>query len=507
MNLFASIVRPLSVRRAAVLALVAAVAVVAAPRAAQARIAHLTVAVSGKGRAVPPAFLGLSVEYSELDRYMSTGADFVRLLDVLRPSGDDARVVLRVGGESADSTVWGSDSSQWIAPAYRQGHPYELTPAWMQRLGALVRAARLNVMLDLNLAVHSPKMAAIVADAARKALPTGSIKEFGVGDEPDLYQDGLVGLTRAELGGPNQWAFSFTPSDYDLWFGNYVAAVRNVVHGARFDGPEVETKSSSWVRSLLDSPVARDLSLVTVHSYPAYDACPGEGEPPPRAPDYLKDSAAAGLAQSESPILVPAAQAGVPVRVTEVGTAVCGGTEGESDTFATALWAPDALFNMVAEGISGVNIHVRGNGFPNTALMYGPQGIYPEPLFYGLATFVRTLGPGARLMNVSRSQGSRALKVWVVHRSDGTHRVLYINKSSQPVSVRLRFRSKHPAWLQRLTAPSIYANQTVTLAGQRLGLAGRWLGKKTTQRVPNRHHAYKILVPADSAALLGVPRP
>jgi hypothetical protein len=52
MNLFASIIRPLSVRRAAVLALLAAVAVVAAPRGAQARIAHLTVAVSGKGRAV-----------------------------------------------------------------------------------------------------------------------------------------------------------------------------------------------------------------------------------------------------------------------------------------------------------------------------------------------------------------------------------------------------------------------------------------------------------------------
>jgi hypothetical protein len=506
MRSFLGTVRSLSLRRAAALGLLSAAAVIAASPVAHARTADLTVALRGQGRVVPPGFLGLSAEYSELDRYMSVGADFVRLLDVLRPSGDNGRVDLRVGGESADSTVWGSDSSQWIAPAYRQGHPYELTHAWLQRLGALVRAAQLNVMLDLNLAAHSPKMAAIVADAARKTLPAGSIKEIGIGDEPDLYHHGLVGLTHVKRGSSNQWAFDFTASDYDQWFRHYVAAVRHVIHGARFDGPEVESKSASWVNSLLESRAAHDVSLVTVHSYPAYDACPGEGEPP-RAPDYLRDSAAAGLAADEAPIIEPAAQAGVPVRVTEVGTAVCGGLQGQSNTFATALWAPDALFNMVADGIAGINIHVRGNSFPNTALMITPQGIYPEPVFYGLATFVRTLGPGARLMNVSRTRGSRALKVWVVHRRDGTLRVLYINKSSRPVSVKLRFHSKHPAWLQRLTAPSIYANQTVTLAGQRLGLSGRWQGKEITHHVANRRHAYKILVPADSAALLGVPRP
>lgn len=253
-------------------------------QAASARTAHLTVALRDKGRAVPRAFLGLSAEYNELDRYEATGADFVRLLDALRPPGDPARVILRVGGESADSTVWGPNSARWIPPAYSQGHPFQIDQAWMSRLAAVVRAARLKVMLDLNLAAHSPRMAQVVVSAARRTLPTGSLSDFEIGNEPDLYQVGLVGLTHTVPGGTNQWALSFEPNDYNAWFGNYVSAVRQVDPGAKFAGPEVESKSASWVRSLLDSSRSRDVSLVTVHTYPAYSACSGQGEPPPRAP-------------------------------------------------------------------------------------------------------------------------------------------------------------------------------------------------------------------------------
>ncbi len=476
-------------------------------RAADARVAHLTVAPSEKGRPVPRAFLGLSIEYSELGRYEATGADFVRLLDALRPPGDPARVILRVGGESADSTVWGPNSRQWIPPAFRQGHPFQIDQAWMSRLAALVRVARLKVMLDLNLAAHAPKMARVVVAAARRTLPSGSLSDFEIGNEPDLYQDGLVGMTHTKPGGRSQWALSFEPNDYNAWFGNYVSAVRHVDPEAKFAGPEVESKSASWVRSLLYSSRSRDVSLVTVHTYPGYSACSGQGEPPPRARDYLGDGATVGLAHSESPILVPAALAGVSVRVTEVGTAVCGGVAGQSDTFATALWAPDALFNMLADGIAGVNIHLRANGLPNSALAVTPNGIYPEPLFYGLVMFVRTLGPGAQLVNVSRSAGPVGLKVWIVRRRDRSLRALYINKSKHPVWVRLRFHSKRAASLQRLTAPSIHANQTVKLAGQRLGPDGRWYGKAITQHVPNRNHVYTVYVHAYSAALLGVPHP
>ena len=35
----------------------------------------------------------------------------------------------------------------------------------------------------------------------------------------------------------------------------------------------------------------------------------------------------------------------------------CGGTRGVSDTFASALWVLDTLFEMARLGVSGINIH------------------------------------------------------------------------------------------------------------------------------------------------------
>ena len=45
--------------------------------------------------------------------------------------------------------------------------------------------------------------------------------------------------------------------------------------------------------------------------------------------------------------------------MTELNSVTCGGLRGVSDSFATALWAPDALFEMLRAGVDGVNIHVR----------------------------------------------------------------------------------------------------------------------------------------------------
>jgi hypothetical protein len=491
-------------QRHLILALIAAVAVLAPP-AAQARSPHLTVSVQGAVRRVPSSFLGISVETYELTRWEQWSNYFGRMLDVLQPRGHRSQVMLRVGGESADSSFWGNNWQQDVQPAYYQGHPYIIDQSWMDGLAALVREARLKVLLDLNLASHSPKMAAEEASSARSTLPRRSLSAFEVGDEPDLYSRGLVGTTQAEHGGPNEWAFTFSPSDYDTLFAKYAVAVRQVFPGANMAGPSVTSASYSWPTSLINSQ-PQALSLVTVHSYPRFDGCPRPGDPPPpQASGYLKDAAAAGVARTEKPILASARVAHLPVRVDEAGSASCGGKDGQSNTFATALWAPDFVFNMLATGVSGMNIHLRANGFPNTAIQYTNSGLLAEPFFYGLAMFARTLGPGAKLMNVTRSGGLKLLKVWPVRLSDGTLRVLYINKSRSNAAVKLRWSSRRAGSLQRLTAPSLLAENTVKLAGQRLGLNGRWQGTRHVGRVPVHKHIYRVSVPALSAALLSIP--
>jgi hypothetical protein len=61
------------------------------------------------------------------------------------------------------------------------------------------------------------------------------------------------------------------------------------------------------------------------------------------------------------------------------------------------------------------------------------------------------------------------------------------------------------AVLERLVAPSIYANRTVTLAGQRLGPDGVWHRTLAATQIPERHLSYTVEVPPRSAALLSVP--
>jgi hypothetical protein len=257
---------------------------------------------------------------------------------------------------------------------------------------------------------------------------------------------------------------------------------------------------------LLFTPPGLDVSLATAHDYAPYRGCAAPGTRKyPLAADYLHASNATGMARNERFNLAAAVARRLPLRLTEVGLSVCGGVAGQSDTFATALWAPDTLFSLLAAGVSGVNIHMRANGFLNTALDYTPSGIYPEPMFYGLALFARALGPGAQLMQIHRHGLPSTVRTWAVMLPNGALRLLVIDKSSQSTSVLLPAYSRQPATVQRLLAPSITANDTVTLDGQRLGDAGYWTGPRVTQSLRARGGRYRFGVPGFSAVLVSMP--
>lgn len=85
-----------------------------------------------------------------------------------------------------------------------------------------------------------------------------------------------------------------------------------------------------------------------------------------------------------------------------------------SDTFATALWAPDALFELLRAGVDGVNVHVRPYTI-NAAFAVTPRGLGARPLLYGLILFARTLGPGAQLLDARLTANHpEHVKVWAV---------------------------------------------------------------------------------------------
>ena len=189
LTLAAGLIVPLAAGLILPLAVSAAHAAPAVPTA----LVTVHAATGESTRRVPASFIGVSVEYNELPAFERSPA-FPRLLRQLASRGSGP-LILRVGGQSADDTYWPFLRRPSDPAPYRLSHSLTLSPGWLSGLASLVRAAKVRVMLNLNLAAHSPEMAAQFTAAALRALPAHTVSALELGNEPDLYQVGMVGFT------------------------------------------------------------------------------------------------------------------------------------------------------------------------------------------------------------------------------------------------------------------------------------------------------------------------
>ena len=444
-------------------------------------------------RVVPHSFLGISTETDEFNEFVQQVPSFPALLKQLAVVGDNSPVSLRIGGESADGTYLNADG--FSTPSGVKSVGIDLP--YLQRLGALARSVPLTVTLDLNLAAHDPQMAAALASEAQKALPAGGLDALEVGNEPDLYHT-LIGWNwnPANL----TWGGTYSPQTYASDFATYAAALSSAAPGVPVAGPVLANMGASWYQTLLQSD-GSSVGRLTGHRYP-FNACaaPGSAQYPTVA-GQLSAQASSGLAASLLPAITAAHQAGLKFRLTELGSASCTGLPGVSDTFATALWAPDVLFNMLADGVDGVNVHTRYD--TSNTPMDGPGSTIVRPFFYGMVAFTRALGPGASLLRTSVSgQLPVGLSVWPVALQGGQMHVLLINKASSTATVALQTGAQAPAHVQSLQSSSMSPGAQVTLGGQQLSNNGTWQGNPVTTTLSARSGAYHVSVPPLSAALL-----
>jgi hypothetical protein len=397
---------------------------------------------------------------------------------------------------------------------------FSLAPRWLAQARALVRGLGVRLILDLNLITDTPAAAARWARAARAALPPRSIDAFEVGNEPDVYSRadwlaitaarGLEGRLAGGVGGHQDSGVALpaalTARDYVRDFHAYAAALDQVAPRIMLSGPALANpvQHGRWVATLIGG-ARRALGMVTIHRYP-YTGCPGRR----RTRSYatigrvLSPTASTGMAAALAPLVDSAHDAGLPLRVTELNSVNCGGLAGVSDAFATALWAPDALFALLRAGVDGVNLHVRAAAV-NAPFALGPNGLQARPLLYGLILFARTLGPNAQLVAV-RSRLSRPanLTAWAVRVRRGTLHILLIDKSRRAERASLRLPATGAAEVQRLLAPSAGARSGVTLGGRALAADGRWQGAPAGLTVPRRDDVYTVDVRGMSAALISV---
>lgn len=462
------------------------------------------------GRRVPDGFLGFSFEFQAVRAY--TGSDprainpvFEQLIRNLSPGQEP---VLRIGGDSTDLSY--APSPGVTPPPYVA---YKLTPSWMATTAALARGVGARMTLGLNLVANEPALAAAEARDYVRAFGREAIEALEIGNEPNIYSHLTVEHTL--LGIP----LHARPRTFGYpAFRRQFRAIARAAPSLKLAGPALAVgptpKPGSWVAAMSDF-LRHDprVQTMTVHRYPLRNCYV-----PPSSPQYptvshlLSRYSTAGLAASLHRWLQIAHHERRQLRVDELNSVACRGKTGVSDTFASSLWAPDALFSLLRAGVGGINVHTL------------PQAAYQlfefshagdrwsasvRPVYYGLQLFAQAAPPGSRLLTVpGLGGGSSVLSVWATRGADRIDRVLVIDKdSSRAETVTLHPPAGTPggAMLQRMLAPSLHSSSGVTLGGRTYGpntTTGQLAPAITQALTPDAHGNYAIRIPAGSAALV-----
>jgi Glycosyl hydrolase family 79 C-terminal beta domain len=460
--------------------------------------AVITISGAPISRAIPPGFLGLSLENTAILPY--AGSDpkapdpvFLQLVRNLTPRQSP---VLRIGG---DSTDWA-----WYPVAglsKPNGVRVTLTRRWLAMTHALASDLNARLILGVDLEANSRAAATGEANAFARGVGKPWIEALELGNEPNLYGT-LTWYVKPDgvhvFGRPSSYGFQ-------SFLGEFSSFDRGL--SGPLAGPA--TGALSWM-SLTGQFLAAEprVKLATVHAYPVQTCDVSPSSPLfPTVAHLLAAQATTGVADGVSVAVAAAHSRGLPVRVDEMNTDSCGFSPGVSNAFVAALWAINALFEMARVGVDGVNIHTYpGATYQLFSFTRGPRrwraSVTPE--YYGLDMFAQAAPPGSRLISTSTAN-AQGIATWATRGRQGHTRVVLINENSAARTVALGSTGGRPATLERLSAPGLTSTSGVTLGGQSFGAqttTGLLAGRSSTAKLTARQGRYVFTLPADSAALV-----
>lgn len=449
-------------------------------------------------RTIPAGFLGVSLEYFAIPAYAGSNPSaldpvFIQLIRNLVGQTP----VLRIGGDTTDWTWWPVPGMAMPA-----GVNYALTPAWAAVVRAVAAKLGARLILGINLEADSTTVAAAEAKALVHALGRGRIEALELGNEPELYGS-FTWDGSGHTGRPKGYGF-------DAFSGDFTRIGRALPR-MPLAGPTVG--APKWFADLAPFLAAHGrVAVATLHRYPLQLCYVSPNQPNyPTIANLLSSRASASLANSVAAAVQAAHARHVPLRIDEMNTISCGSDPEVAQSFAAALWALDALFEMARVGVDGVNIH----SFPGATYelftfrrVHGRWRAIVKPEYYGLLMFAQAAPPGSHLLAVSPT-GSSQVKAWATQAPDHTIRLVVINEDASPhvFGVRAHAGSGNGT-LELLQAPSLGARGDVTLGGQGFGAntrTGLLSGRQRTQTVVASGGDYAISVPGASVAMLTLP--
>jgi hypothetical protein len=364
-------------------------------------VATISVAATTTG-AIGSNFAGLSYEKSTLYEplFTASNANLIGLFQRLGPS------LLRIGGNSVDRNIWTPTGAGQTAG--------QIAPSDVAACAAFVKAAGWKVLYGINLGgsatgAQTPALAA--AEVAYAAAQFGSsLYGIEIGNECDLY--GNSG---------SYYAGNWSLAQFETLWTQYRTAILATTPGVTITGPASAGSESTWTVPFGEFATKNEISLLTQHYYR------GDGQ--------SASSTAANLITPDSSLLsdlqklyAGAQTIGIPYRMSECNSYYNGGADGISDSYASALWVIDFLFNCAQNNCAGANFHGGGESTGYTPIADNNGTVVEaRPEFYGMLLF--TLAGQGSLYTTAITAGSLNATAYTVKTAAGLSLVV-INKDS-----------------------------------------------------------------------------
>jgi Glycosyl hydrolase family 79, N-terminal domain len=467
---------------------------------------HLSLRRDRVGNRIREDFTGLSYESAQLGNPQFFSGDNTELAGFVRRLGRSG--VLRIGGNTSEYCYWRADlndgksakandnastshtgvmgTSSSVGPDTGLKVPprVNIEPLAIRNLRDFLDATGWKLIYGLNMGTGTLEDAA--AEAAYVNDVIGSkLVAFQLCNEPDLfYHNGI-----------REPGYNF--EQFSSEWVHFSHAIRATVPDAPFAGPDTAF-NNDWM-----IPFAKrfknEVRFVSQHYY-------AEGPPTDPSmtlerllrPDTKLQDEFEGMKQVTR-------ESGLPFRLSETNSCYSGGKPGVSDTFASALWGGDLMYQLASEGGIGINFHGGGYGWYSPIAGTRESGFLARPIYYAMLLFAQAGSGQLFECKLNGHEQAPLLTAYGLSSDDQNLKIAVFNKNLDR-RVRLEIdagKRVEAASLQRLFAPRVDDTTDVTFGGAPVGASGSWsAGHDEGLSVQHAHIIAEV--PATSAALITV---
>jgi len=466
---------------------------------------RLTLRADRLGNKIGDDFTGLSYESAQLGNphfFSSANTELAGFLRRLGASG-----VLRIGGNTSEYCYWTPDPTKQTnrqnPESMRTGDkanpvafglavgpdtgkkapaPVNITPEAIRNLREFLDVCGWKLIYGLNMGTGTAEDAA--DEAARVMDAAGSkLIAFQLCNEPDLFFRN--GLRKAD--------YDF--KQFAVEWQHFYQTIRARVPNAPFAGPDT-AYNNEWL-----VPFAKQFRNEAVFLSQHYYA-----EGPPTDPlmtieRLLRPNPK--LEEEFAGMKATMQESGLPFRLAETNSCYQGGKQGVSDTFASALWSADLMYQLATAGGTGINFHGGGYGWYTPIAGTQENGFLARPIYYGMLLFAEA-GAGQLVESkLDQLEHAPLMTAYGLRSNTGAIKVAAFNKSLDG-GVRLtidpRQRAKRVTAL-RLHAPRVDDTTDTTFGGAPVGAGGAWSALRD-ETLPLENGVSALDLPAASAALV-----